>query len=160
MSAESSNGQKQDVIEQEKELLTWTTHPIRKRPLVSVLVVILIMAAGMAAYYTMDSKAFGVLAMVVLFLSLAKFFLPTKFIITDKTITIKTTTQKTTKPWSIFRSFYPDRNGVLLSPFAEPSRLENFRGMYLIFADNREQVVETLSTILKKSDEAEEDKPV
>jgi len=156
MNAEPSNGQKKDIEVPEKELLSWTTHPIRKRPLVSILVVTLIMAAGMAAYYTMDSKAFGVLAMVVLFASLAKFFMPTRFILTDKTVTIKSTTQKITKPWSMFRSFYPDRNGVLLSPFPEPSRLENFRGMYLIFADNRDQVVATLSTILKAEEKETE----
>lgn len=157
MSAEPSSDPGPDAVEQERELLTWTTHPFRNRPLISILVVVLIMAAGMAAYYTMDSKAFGVLAMVVLFASLAKFFLPTKFILTDKTVTIKSTTQKITKPWTMFRSFYPDRNGVLLSPFAEPSRLENFRGMYLIFSDNREQVIGILSTVLKAVEQPEED---
>ena len=41
------------------------------------------------------------------------------------------------KPWSDFRSFYADRNGVLLSPFARPSRLENFRGVYVRFGDSK-----------------------
>ena len=45
------------------------------------------------------------------------------------------------KLWSDFRSFYADRNGVLLSPFARPSRLENFRGVYVRFGrSNRDEI--------------------
>jgi hypothetical protein len=49
-------------------------------------------------------------------------------------------TQTLHKDWSIYRSCYPDKNGILLSPFVRPSRLENFRGIYLMFADNGEEV--------------------
>jgi hypothetical protein len=43
--------------------------------------------------------------------------------------------------WTQFRSFYPDPNGVLLSPFAHPSRLENFRGIYLRYHGQADQVL-------------------
>jgi hypothetical protein len=43
--------------------------------------------------------------------------------------------------WDQFRSYYPDRNGVLLSPFVRPSRLENFRGFYLRFDGQSEDVL-------------------
>ena len=46
------------------------------------------------------------------------------------------------KPWDVFRSFYVDNNGVLLSPFAKPSRLENFRGVYVRFGENRSEVLD------------------
>jgi len=45
------------------------------------------------------------------------------------------------------RNFYPDPNGVLLSPFSTPSRLENFRGIYLRFGDNRREVLAYLEGI-------------
>jgi hypothetical protein len=124
----------------EGEVLVWTTHPIKRKPLVAVLVTVFILVVGFLVLITTESKAFGTLALVVLFASLAKFYLPTRYRLNDKHITVKTTTQTMRKRWSQYRSFYPDRNGVLLSPFMRPSRLENFRGLYLIFEDNREAV--------------------
>lgn len=125
----------------EGEVLAWTAHPLRRRPLAAVLVTIFILVVGFLVLITTESKAFGTLALVVLFASLAKFYFPTKYRLTDRRITIKSTTQTIHKNWSQFRSFYPDNNGVLLSPFVQPSRLENFRGIYLIFEKNRQEVL-------------------
>ena len=53
---------------------------------------------------------------------------------------VKTTTQTLHKDWKVYRSYYVDKNGVLLSPFTEPTRLENFRGLYIMFNNNRDEV--------------------
>ncbi len=45
------------------------------------------------------------------------------------------------KGWSDFRSYHVDREGLLLSPFVERSRLERFRGVSLQFHGNRDEVV-------------------
>ena len=74
--------------------------------------------------------------------SLAKFYFPTTYRLTNDKITIKTTTQTLHKDWSMYRSFYPDKKGILLSPFTQPSRLENFRGIYLMLENNHEQVTD------------------
>lgn len=122
------------------ELLEWTSHPMRKRPLAAVLVSIFILLVSFVVFSISSSAWFGLLALVVLFASLTKFYYPTRFRLTDEDVTIKTTMQTITKPWTQFRSCYPDRNGILLSPFPEPSRLENFRGIYLIFSGNNDAV--------------------
>jgi hypothetical protein len=88
---------------------------------------------------------------VVLFASLAKFYLPTKYRLSDKRIMVKSTTQTVYKNWSQYRSFYPDRNGVLLSPFVRPSRLENFRGLYLIFENNKKDVIRFVENHIGKT---------
>lgn len=121
--------------------LAWATHPIRRKPITAVLVTVFILAVGFLVFISTESRAFGTLALVVLFASLAKFYMPTKYLLSDKRIMVKSTTQTVSKNWSNFRSFYPDKNGVLLSPFIQPSRLENFRGMYLIFENNRDEVI-------------------
>jgi len=72
--------------------------------------------------------------------SLAKFYFPTSYRFSQERIMIKTTTQTLNKKWSQFRSCYPDKNGILLSPFSHPTRLENFRGIYIMFAGNAEEV--------------------
>jgi len=126
--------------------LEWASHPARERPRRAMVAVTAVILAGVFAGYAMDSAGFGLLATVIMFLSLAKFFFRTRYKLDDTGVTVKTTTLSFTRPWSQFRSYYIDRNGVLLSPFGRPSRLENFRGLYLNFSENREAVVERVKT--------------
>ena len=125
----------------EGETLEWTCHPVKRKPLVSVGVTVLILMVGAAVLNIMHSGLFAVFSVVVMFAALAKFFFPTSYRLSDRRIMIKTTTQTLFKNWAIYRSCYPDKNGVLLSPFAEPSRLENFRGLYIMFNNNRDEVI-------------------
>ena len=142
-----------------RAVLEWTSHPMRKRPIAAVLVTVFILVISALVFSTTMSKAFTLLALIVLFMSLAKFYMPTKYKLTDKLIIIKSTTQTIKKEWKMFRSFYPDKNGVLLSPFATPSRLENFRGMFLIFSDNKDEVLSFIKDhITDVLDEIEDEK--
>ncbi|MDH3891612.1 MAG: divalent metal cation transporter [candidate division Zixibacteria bacterium] len=121
--------------------LQWRCHPVKRRLSVSFAVSLFIIIVAMAVFYSTDSRVFTVLALVVMLGSLAKFYFPTSYRLTAENVTVKTTTTTISKPWSQYRSFYPDKNGLLLSPFAEPSRLENFRGLYLMFSGNRDEVI-------------------
>lgn len=141
MTSEDLSKEQAEVPEDEGETFAWTTHPVRNRPLVAVLVTLFILTIGIIVFYMTMSKAFAVLALLMLFVSLSKFYLPTRYRLSEKSVTVKTTSQTITKSWSNYRSMYPDKNGLLLSPFLEPSRLESFRGIYLIFAQNRDEVI-------------------
>ena len=44
---------------------------------------------------------------------------------------------------------------VLLSPFGHPSRLENFRGIYLIFNENKNEIVEFIKSHINSAPEIE-----
>jgi len=134
-----------EVID-EGETLAWTCHPVKRRPLVSAAVSVLILVVGAAVLQIMQSGLFALFSMVVVFAALAKFYWPTSYRLTDRQITVKTTTQTLHKEWKIYRSCYADKNGVLLSPYAEPSRLENFRGLYIMFNDNRDEVIAFVKT--------------
>lgn len=138
--------------------IEWTAHPVKRKPLVSVLVTFFIILVVVIVYYTMNSKTFAILAMVIMFVSLAKFYFPTTYRLTRDRITIKTMTQTLHKDWSIYRSCYPDKNGILLSPFVRPSRLENFRGIYLIFSNNRDEVINFVKAHIGKKTEPQPDK--
>jgi hypothetical protein len=122
--------------------LEWRCHPMKRRPWVSVAVTLFIFLLAFMVYVLMESKFFTILALILLFASLAKFYFPTEFRLNREGVAVKTTTQTLHKEWSLFRSYYPDKNGVLLSPFVRPSRLESFRGLYLMFNNNRDEVVE------------------
>lgn len=142
---------------EETTLLEWTTHPMKRRPMAATLVTLFITLCAVLAWYATEMLWFGILALIVLLASLAKFYLPTRFKLTDKSVSIKTTTTTIRKEWKQFRSFYPDKNGVLLSPFIEPSRLENFRGMYLIFNQNRDDVVDVIKSHIASQPAGTED---
>jgi len=144
MSDTNNNAAEHDnpTVTESGQSLAWNCHPANRRPWVTAGVTGFILVCAMLVYIVMDSKAFATLALVILFASLAKFYFPTRYRLDDAGITVRTSTQTLHKEWSIYRSMYPDRNGVLLSPFAEPSRLENFRGLYLMFANNGDEVVE------------------
>jgi len=123
------------------ELLKWTTHPIKRKPIVAVLVTLFILVIPFFVLSITSSKLFGFLSLVVLFASVAKFYFPTYFTLTDTEVVVKSSTMTNRRKWTEFRSYYPDKNGVLLSPFVDKSRLENFRGIYIMFDNNSETVL-------------------
>jgi hypothetical protein len=126
--------------------LEWICHPVKRRPLLSLGITLLVLTIIAMIYNTTQSVFFGLLAFAVMFISLARFYFPTHYRLSDKGVTVKTTSHTISKNWSDFRSYYPDKNGILLSPFAEPSRLENFRGLFIMFNDNNEQVTEIVKS--------------
>lgn len=93
------------------------------------------------------------ISFVFLFGSLSSFFFPTKYLMTDETITIRSVFRKNSVSWNRLKRYYIDKNGVFLSPFAQPSRLENFRGIYLRFGDNRECVINYVKSKMGFKDE-------
>ena len=143
----------QEASDNETVLLEWTCHPVKRRPTVSIAVTLLITLIGVSVLYWADSQFFAVLAMIVVFASLAKFYFPTSYKLTETHIHVKTTTQKVHREWGVFRSSYRDKNGILLSPFTEPSRLENFRGQYLMFNDNGDEVTSVVKEQIAKHHE-------
>ena len=136
--------------------LAWTTFPVKRNPVKSGLVSLFLLIVTWVVYGMTSSVFFAALALIALFASVAKFYLPTYFTLTNRMIIIKSTTQTIKKDWSMFRSYYPDKNGVLISPFIEPSRLENFRGLYLIFEKNKDEVLAVVSKHILAANAAEE----
>ncbi len=124
----------------EQVLLTWRSIPAKRDRRVTALVslVVIGLPVVLGIWY---GPFYGVLALLILGGSLSSFFLPTDFSLTDKSIARRYLGVEHKRTWGEFRSYYPDKNGVLLSPFPRPSRLENFRGMYVRFEGNRDRVL-------------------
>jgi hypothetical protein len=138
----------------EGEVLEWTCHKAKRRPMITLGVTALILLFGIFVYFMTDhSIMFTAFALVVLFLSLARFYLPIRYRLTEKGIAIKSLTQALTREWKMFRTCYPDKNGILLSPFTRPTRLENFRGLFLLFEDNAEEVTDYVRRHLNRDAE-------
>ncbi len=98
---------------------------------------------------------FVLLALVILGGSLGTYFLPTDYALYVGGVETRFIGVTRRFTWDQFRSYYPDRNGVLLSPFATPSRLENFRGLFVRFSGNRESVLSVIRERIQSSPPAE-----
>ncbi len=135
-------------------LYSYTCHPAKRNKYVTFLVTLFCLVLMVMVWMIAQSVLLTGLGVLILFGSLAPFYMPTHYSFFDDGFAAKTTAQTIAKQWSQYRSYYPDKNGVLLSPFTQPSRLENFRGYYIKFSANKEKVMEIITSKIdfKKDD--------
>lgn len=133
----------------EEEALIWTSHPLKRNKRNTVLVILFLILAPLIVLIATNSLFFVFLSLIILLGSLASFFLPTTYELSQDKIRVRFFINKKEMDWDKYRSFYVDKNGVLLSPFEKPSRLENFRGIYIRFEQNKDEVVNFIKSRIK-----------
>ncbi len=110
--------------------ITWTFHPARYAPIKTV-----ISLAIIVFFLTLIQIFYGafwvVLGLLFLFASLNSFFLPTVYVLDQDSVTIKKLYYTNRREFKEFRRYYSGKNGILLSPFAKRTFLNNFRGLFL-----------------------------
>ncbi|MDD2714419.1 MAG: hypothetical protein PHW04_00845 [Candidatus Wallbacteria bacterium] len=129
--------------------MNWRVHPLvedRKR-LATILLIILAFLAGL--FLIGENIGWVALAALLFFMSLHGFFFPTEYLMEDSGITITHLGVTSTRKWSDFQRVLDCRNGVFLSPFAKPSRLDNFRGLFL--PSKAEKKIEILAFARQKT---------
>ncbi len=140
-------------VEKEPIILDWICHPAKRNKKVTIAVSIFIAILVTVVYYATFSVWFTILGFLILTGSLAGFYFPSHYQFTNSKIIVKTKMQTLEKKWSQYRSYYSDKNGVLLSPFGRPSRLENFRGIYIKFWNNKEEVMAIVKDKIKRDND-------
>ena len=94
--------------------------------------------------YIFAGLYWALFGLLLLLGSLSAFYTPTKYILTEKEITLK-------RPWAEIKRYEADKNGIFLSPFSRPRRLENFRGIYLMVEGNRDEVISFIEERINES---------
>ena len=107
--------------------LEWSAWPAREKPLLSLGLTVLLIAIWVAVGYIYREAVWVLLAVILLLGAVAPFFVITRYRLDEEGVSMKRYVTTMKKRWEELRSYYPDKNGVLVSPFAKPSRLENFR---------------------------------
>ncbi len=134
-----------------KNELAWRSWPIIDRPR-TLLLVIPIFIATLAAVYIFSAEIPWIfIAALILTFGLREYFLPVRYSIGESGVAVHYLLWKRPRPWSEVRRVVVSKHGVFLSPFPGPSRLESYRGLYLRFADNRDQVIQALNRFLEES---------
>lgn len=122
--------------------LRWSVHPVRKGGARLIIALFSIPLFGAAVYLSTTSYTWSTFAAGVLFLSLSRYFFRTHYTLTPDVLEARYPGRKVRRRWSEFASCKVERAGVFLSPYKKTSRLENFRGIFLLTGDRQEEVVD------------------
>ncbi len=135
---------------QEKvDKIEWSVFPARNRK--KVVVALAIILPFLVIVYVTSGVYWTLFSAVVLLASLSQFWTVTKYRLDDEGVTIKRPLYTIKKPWSHYRRYAVDKNGVFLSPFPRPSRIDAYRGNYLLFGEaDREKIVEFVKKMMDK----------
>jgi len=127
------------------DYLQWSVFPFLEDTRRSTVVVSIIVAAAVAVHLAFKDVFLTMLSIGILVVSLHTFFTKTTYRLAEDGVTVRTVGVKTFKTWSAFKRYSADGKGVTLSPFAEPSRLDPFRSVRLLYGGNRDEVVAFIS---------------
>jgi hypothetical protein len=124
--------------------LTWTVHPARQRPADAALAAAIISFAAWAVLVGLQSLLLTGLAIVILLLATAAFWLPTTYILDENGVAEQRLGRQRMRAWSELRRYTVGSRGALLSPFARSHWLDRYRGVVLLFGDQAPAPVKAL----------------
>ena len=124
----------------EAEVFAWRAHPARQRPVAALFAAAVIAAMAVVCALAVNVW-WGIIAAVVLVLTLHRFFFPSRFTIDEQGVTARYLLGTRCCAWSEIRRACHDRHGVYLSTRSRPSRLDAYRGIQLLFGRSREEVL-------------------
>lgn len=140
----------EDLAARGAETISWRVHPARQRVGAALLAGAVILALSALAAFAMHSLWWGIFSALFLFIALERFFLPSEFSIDDGGIVAQYGLSRRTCRWRDIRRFLHDRRGGYLSTRARGSALDAFRGVHLLFGQDRDAVVARIESCLAK----------
>jgi hypothetical protein len=123
---------------------SWIAHPARERRGLAAAGLTIIAALASLVAVIMQSPWWGLLAGLLLLLSLNRFFLPSRFTIDPEGITASYPFRRQRLRWTDLRRFALGEEGGFLSTRAARSWRDGHRGMHVLFGARPEHVVQRL----------------
>ena len=122
--------------------LCWKVHPLRQeKASKSLSLIVIVTTVSWSAAYSFGHFGYGLLSLCVLVFSLAHYFFPSRYRLDETGVSRDLLGSHTRRAWTDFRRVDARSNGLFLSPFDRPSRLDPFRGLFLPFHAEGDQVV-------------------
>jgi hypothetical protein len=142
--AESSNtkGKKFEYV-LEDAIYRWTSFPLLDKPKHSVALCLIIIIVT----YILWELAIGIwqqplyymLGVFMLFIGIVPYFVPTRYYFFESGLVVIYPIAKVEKLYTDYGCFYADKNGIMLSTFKRPRRLDAFRGQSIRYSKTREE---------------------
>ena len=131
-------------------MLSWRYHPAAKNRVKTVLATAVIALFGAFVWWYSQSAIFAFLAALILTASLGVFFFPTRYTLTEEGLTVEFLGTKQVKKWGGFARTIPEASGIFLSPFSRKSFLEHYRGIFVRYDGNKDEVDRFVLNALSK----------
>ena len=125
----------------DRDRLSWTVFPMRERPAKGVLFWAVIVFTVWAVYWNVGSVLLTIAAAALLLGSLTSFYLPTCYTLDEGGAGLGRWFHRRRIGWERIRSVSDEKDGLFLSPFPVRTRLENFRGLFLPYRSNHDEVL-------------------
>lgn len=136
--------------------MKWIVHPAKRNLTKTVLSGFFVTAflVFVGVFYGIFWSIFG---FVVLFVSLHSYFFPTSYEITEDEVRIRNIFMTQRRKLSEFRKIYVGKNGTLLSPFTRKTFLNQFRGIFLLLPEKRDEILDLLRLRIENREEKKEE---
>ena len=133
----------------ESEAMEWQVKAWEKDPKKRPVAIVAIFIAGLAGLLILNHPLFSLLGMIVIFISTAELFLPMKFRVDANEARQSCGISVTAIRWADVKRLIKQEDGVRLSPFENPNRLDAFRGVFLRYASNEDEVLGKIAELWK-----------
>jgi hypothetical protein len=134
--------------------LRWRVHPLVEQPAKSLALIVILAGILVIVQLSFGEPGWTVVSGVLLFAWLARYFFPTTYECGEEGVRVGFLGFVRERRWGEFRRFEVYRTGIHLSPFAKPNILDNFRGLFMLFHNNRDEVVEFVGGKIKSGGDA------
>jgi hypothetical protein len=127
-----------------QQRFSWQAHPARERAGAAVFGIVVVILLAAAAGQMMQSLWWTIFALALFLVFLNRFFFPSRFVIDEEGITARYPLRRLRLRWTDLRRFVHDRYGAFLSTRARRSWLDGYRGMHILFGDQRQAVLDRI----------------
>ena len=140
-------------FDKNKALYNWTSFPVIDQPKKSILVGLIIIITAyilwQLAIVEWEQPLYYVLGILILFISLAPYFVPTSYYFYENGFLVQYPFVKIEKLYTDYGCFYADKMGFMLSTYIQPRRMDAFRGQSIRFSktkNEKEEILQFLGT--------------
>lgn len=131
--------------DKEKILLEINEHPFTCNWIKSTAALSLILVSSILSFFIIRNPVIPVIIFIFFIISNASFFMPSRYTFTEEKIIVNRIIYCKSYPWSRFKGYSLDRNGIYLSPTPDPDSFDRFRGVFLVMGfQNRQSLREIL----------------
>ncbi len=132
----------------------WQVHLARQSPDRLPVVVLVLVGVPVLGWLLMGHWLFALVALWMILTSTADYLFPMRYEADEEGVRMRGWTPRAMR-WERVKRVVWGEQGVLLSPFEHPTRLNAFRGIFLWYGDQREQIEQLL---LQRCKQAKHDK--
>ena len=124
------------------EEIRWRVHPLLDESrFKSGLLLSILIGLSVGVWVSFEESVFSLVTFGLLGASLSRYLLPTRYALDREGIKVSHAGMIRKMAWNRIRRISASREGLFLSPFAGPSRLDAFRGLFLSCQENRDEVM-------------------